>query len=187
MAETLNFTLSAQDKTQAAFNSVNKSMAGLNKAAVSLKAAFATIATAATLSSLMTGLQGAVDRASKFVETAQKIGTTTEFLSGVSYAAKLAGVEFEQLEKGLIKLSRAMDSASSDAKSGIAFDFKRLGITFRETNGDLKSTETVFMEIADRIAGYSDGMRKAAVAQAIFGKSGADLIPLLNQGSDGIS
>lgn len=186
MAETLNFTLSAQDKTQAAFNSVNKSMAGLNKAAVSLKAAFATIATAATLSSLMTGLQGAVDRASKFVETAQKIGTTTEFLSGVGYAAKLAGVEFDQLEKGLIKLSRAMDSASSDAKSGIAFDFKRLGITFREANGDLKSTETVFMEIADRIAGYSDGMRKAAVAQAIFGKSGADLIPLLNQGSDGI-
>lgn len=186
MAETLNFTLSAQDKTQAAFNSVNRSLSTLNKAAISLKGAFAGLATAAVFAGFAQGLQNAIDRASKFVETAQKIGASVEFISSMSYAAKLAGVEFESLEKGLIKLSRAADSASSDMKSGLAYDFKRLGISLTESNGQIKTTEQLFLDVADRIAGFDDGMRKAAVAQAVFGKAGADLIPLLNQGSEGI-
>ena len=186
MAETLNFTLSAQDKTQAAFNSVNKSMNGLNGSVTKLKSALALVATAATFSGITKGLQGAVERASKLEEAMQKTGASAEFLSSISYAAKLASVEFDQLENGLIKLSKAMDEASSDVKSGISYDFKRLGITVRDSNGDLKSTEEIFMQIADTVSQVPDGMRKAAVAQKIFGKSGADLIPLLNEGRAGL-
>jgi hypothetical protein len=186
MAEQLNFTLTAQDRTQAAFNAVNKSMNGLNNSVNRLKSAFAIIATAATFSGVTKGLQGAVERASKLEEAMQKTGASAEFLSSISYAAKLASVEFDQLENGLIKLAKAMDAASSDTKSGIAYDFKRLGISVRESNGDLKSTEEIFMQIADRVSEVPDGMRKAAIAQAIFGKSGADLIPLLNEGRAGL-
>jgi hypothetical protein len=186
MAETLNFTLSAQDKTQAAFNSVNRSLSTLNKASISLKSAFAGIATASVFAGFVQGIQGAIDRASKFAETAQKIGASVEFLSAMSFAAKMSGVEFESLEKGMIKLSRAMDEVSSNAKSNIAYDFKRIGVSLTDANGQLKTTENLFLEIADKISGFDDGMRKAAVAQAIFGREGADLIPLLNEGADGI-
>ncbi|MBE2260636.1 MAG: phage tail tape measure protein, partial [Rhodobacteraceae bacterium] len=44
----------------------------------------------------------------------------------------------------------------------------------------------VLNDIADRFAGYEDSAAKAALAQAIFGRSGADLIPLLNAGSQGL-
>ena len=186
MAETLNFTLTAQDKTQAAFNAVSKSMMGLNNAALKLKSALAIIGVGSVFASIGNSIKGAVDRASQLEEAMQKTGASSEFLTTMMYAAKLSGVEFESLEKGLTKLSKSMDAASSDAKSGIAYDFKRLGINARESNGDLRSTEEVFKDLADRFAEIPDGARKAALAQAVFGKAGADLIPILNEGRKGI-
>jgi hypothetical protein len=41
-------------------------------------------------------------------------------------------------------------------------------------------------QIADRFADMPDGAKKAEVAVALFGKAGADLIPLLNEGSAGL-
>ena len=44
----------------------------------------------------------------------------------------------------------------------------------------------MFADIADKFASYEDSAGKAALAQALFGRSGADLIPLLNSGSQGL-
>ena len=185
-SEQLKIELTAIDKTMAAFNSVNNSLTRLSNFTAKARAALATIGVAFAASQFANGIKNAADRAENFANAAQKIGSSVEFISGISFAAKLANVEFESLEKGLIKFSRAVDEASSNAKSGLAYDFKRIGVDLRDTNGQLKPTSDLFLEIADRISSYGDGARKAAVAQAIFGKSGADLIPLLNLGSQGI-
>ena len=185
-SEQLKIELTAIDKTMAAFNSVNNSLTRLSNFTAKARSALATIGVAFAASQFANGIKNAADRAENFANAAQKIGSSIEFISGISFAAKLANVEFESLEKGLIKFSRAVDEASSNAKSGLAYDFKRIGVDLRDTNGQLKPTSDLFLEIADRISSYGDGARKAAVAQAIFGKSGADLIPLLNLGSQGI-
>jgi len=185
-SEQLKIELTAVDKTMAAFNSINNSLSRMNAFVGKARLALGTIGVAFAAGQFIQGIKNATDRAENFANAAQKIGTSTEFISGISYAAKLANVEFESLEKGLIKFSRAVDEASSNAKSGIAFDFKRIGVDLRDTNGQLKPTSDLFLEVADRISSYGDGARKAAVAQAIFGKSGADLIPILNLGSQGI-
>lgn len=42
------------------------------------------------------------------------------------------------------------------------------------------------VEIADRMATMDDGAQKTAIAMALFGRSGVDLIPMLNEGGDAI-
>ena len=65
-------------------------------------------------------------------------------------------------------------------------NFADLGIEVRNTDGTLKASDQLFKEVADSISKLPDGLEKAGLAQKVFGKSGAELIPLLNEGSAGI-
>jgi hypothetical protein len=61
-----------------------------------------------------------------------------------------------------------------------------MGIQTKSTDGTLRSTRQVLGDVADKFAEYEDGAAKTALAVQIFGKSGADLIPLLNGGSEAL-
>lgn len=62
-----------------------------------------------------------------------------------------------------------------------------MGIKVQDANGNLKSSDQLLKEVAGKFAGYQDGAAKAALAQELFGRSGAELMPLLNAGAEGIS
>jgi hypothetical protein len=64
--------------------------------------------------------------------------------------------------------------------------FTALGISVTDAQGNLRGTEEVLLDVAERFAGMEDGAGKTALAMAMFGRSGADLIPMLNAGRDGI-
>ena len=115
----------------------------------------------------------------------QKTGIGVEELSKLQYAAKLSNISTDQLQTGLVKLSKGMiDTAndSGEARNALA----AMGISIKNGDGTIKDSSIVLSEIADKFAGYQDGATKAALATKLFGKSGAELIPLLNGGSDGI-
>ena len=117
---------------------------------------------------------------------AQGIGTTTESLSALSYAAELSGISQEELGSSLAKLAKnTSEAASGTAQQADAF--AAIGLAAKNADGSLKNTDVLLGEIADKFAGYADGAAKTALAQEFFGKSGAKLIPLLNAGSAGIS
>ncbi len=61
-----------------------------------------------------------------------------------------------------------------------------LGVSVKDTNGRLRSSEDVIFDVADQFAAMPNGVAKTALAIKLFGKSGADLIPLLNGGSAGL-
>ena len=64
--------------------------------------------------------------------------------------------------------------------------FKFLGISAVDMQGNLRSTDSVLFELADKFKAMPDGTKKTALAMDILGKSGKDLIPLLNAGSEGL-
>jgi hypothetical protein len=64
--------------------------------------------------------------------------------------------------------------------------FAALGITFRESNGDLRATDQVLLDLATRFQAMPDGPEKSALAVKLFGKAGTDMIPFLNRGAEGI-
>jgi len=130
-------------------------------------------------------VKASIDSMDKMSKLAQQTGTTTETLSALSYAAKLSGVSTNALGSAIVKLSKNM----SDATQGVGEagkGFKALGISVTDSSGALKSSDVIISELAAKFATFKDGAEKTALAINIFGKSGAELIPLLNSGADGI-
>lgn len=131
-------------------------------------------------------LKGAIDRADELSKAASKIGVDIEALSGLTFAAELADVSLEQLQGGLTRLIRAQESAAS-GQGDLASLFNTLGISATDASGKLRAADEVLLELADVFQALPDGAEKTALAVDLFGRSGAQLIPLLNAGSAGIS
>jgi len=131
-------------------------------------------------------VKGAIDSADSFGKLADQTGIAANSLQAYTNAGKLAGVGQETIDKGLRRLAQSM----READQGVATysdSYKALGISVRDSDGNLKSSETVLGEIADRFADLPDGATKAAISMEIFGRSGASLINLLNGGSAALS
>jgi hypothetical protein len=142
----------------------------------------ALLAGAGSLGALVKSQIDAADAAGKM---AQKFGLSVESFSGLKYAAEISDVSVEQLGTGLRQLAKNM--ADTQAGTGEAREaFKALGISVVDSAGRLKNTDEQLLEIAESFAGMEDGAGKTALAMRIFGKSGAELIPFLNEGSAGI-
>lgn len=130
-------------------------------------------------------VKSAIDGADAMSKLAQQTGTTVEELSALSYAAKLSDVSNEELGAALVKLTKNM-SDTANGSGEAAKGFEALGISVKNADGTLKSSDKVLVEIAEKFAGFKDGAEKTALAVALFGKAGARLIPLLNSGAAGI-
>ena len=127
-------------------------------------------------------VKGAIERADSFGKLSEQTGIAANSLQAYVNAGKLAGIGQETIDKGLRRLAQSM----READQGVATysdSFNALGLSVRDSEGNLKSSETVLGEIADRFADLPDGATKAAISMEIFGRSGASLINLLNGGS----
>lgn len=131
-------------------------------------------------------IKQSIDAADAAAETAQAIGISIEAYQSLSYAASTAGVEQESLTGALTKFNKTISQAAAGGKKQAAA-FADIGVSVRDANGNLKDADKVLLEVADKFQGYEDGANKAALAQDLFGKSGAKLIPLLNSGKEGIT
>ena len=130
-------------------------------------------------------IKGAVDQADAFGKLSRQTGIAADTLQSYVNAGKLAGVEQTAIDKGLARLA----SSIREADQGVATyldSFKALGISVRDTQGDLKSTEQIFGEISDRFKDMPAGTTKAALAMELFSRQGRKLIPLLDEGSDAL-
>lgn len=185
MANEAKIVLSAVDQTKAAIDSAKKNLTGLGDQAAALSTKFGTIGTAIAAAFAGASLKGAIDTLDKLDDMAEKTGIATDALSALRYAGEVNSVSFESLAVGIKKLSKNMAEAAGGSKDAAA-TYAAMGIEVKDSNGKLKSSDEVLGLIADRFKNYEDGAAKAALAQQIFGKSGADMIPLLNLGAEGI-
>jgi hypothetical protein len=127
----------------------------------------------------------ALNFADEVGKSAQKAGVSTEDFSALAYAAKLSDVSMEQLTTGFQQLSKSMIASQDDTtKQAKAFEY--LGVKTKDAQGNLKDSNTVFKEVSEAISKLPDGASKSAVAMDVFGKAGAQLIPLLNSGAAGL-
>src|SRR6185369_5272608 len=155
----------------------------LNNLALGVTAAAGIFAAAG--GSLVAFASQAAQRANEFLVMGQKIGESTENVSRLQFAAEQADVPLESFSQGLKFIQR--NAADAATGSGQAVDaFKTLGIDVKDANGNVKPASDLLGEVADRFVTLKDGSQKTALAIQLFGRAGADMIPLLNQGSQGI-
>lgn len=141
---------------------------------------------AAALGGVALAVKNTADQADALGKLAQKTGSTTEELSKLQYAASLSDVTNEKLSSGLRVLSKNMtETAAGTGEAKAAFE--ALGLTQRIQNGEFASSADLLTAVAQKFSEMEDGAGKTALALKIFGDAGADLIPLLNAGADGLA
>jgi len=118
------------------------------------------------------------DTAVALGKLSQITGIATQHLSVYYKAAKDVGVAHEAVDKGLAKLSRSFVQLQA-GNGGAAAGFRLLHLTVKDFIG-LSPDEKV-RKVTDAFAVMKDSPEKAAAAIALFGKAGAQLIPVLNQ------
>ena len=117
------------------------------------------------------------DAGSELADTSARTGLAVENLSALSFAAQQTGSSLGALEKGFTKAQRAIIEAAAGSKKANE-GFAALGLSAKRL---VKLTpDEQFAAIAASIRGIEDPTARAAAAVQVFGKSGAELIPLID-------
>lgn len=143
------------------------------------------VAVAGSTAALALLTKQAINTADQMAKMAQKVGVSVEALSTLKYAADQSGVSVETLQSSLVRLTKNASDAAKGTGDAIQ-GFNALGISVAAADGKLKSSDALLVEIAEKFASFEDGANKTALAVNLFGKSGAELIPMLNAGASGI-
>ena len=150
------------------------------------KAAFS-LGGAISAAGLVAYTKSIIDAADALNEMSERTGISVENLGRLQYAAKLSGVESEQLGKSLQALSGEIVAAAGGSESAIA-KFKRLGVSVLDTTTkQIRPANAVLLDLADAFALLTEGTERSARAAELFGaKLGGVMGPFLAQGRAGI-
>lgn len=179
--------ISASDQTAAAFQSALsnfKKVEGASEAlSGKLKGLLGGLAAGVSIVALKGMFDQVISGAAAMDDLAEKTGASVENLSKLSPVAKLAGIDMASVGNALAALSKRLmgvgDEGEGAAGKGAAKQLAELGLSARTAAGDLKDPAELMVEIAGKLDQYRDGMGKTQVAQNLFGKSGAELLPFL--------
>lgn len=151
-----------------------------------MKAGSVMVGVGAAVSSAMFGIAKSTANYGDAVwKTSQKVGMGVEDLQRIAYAAKYSDVEMSELTAGMTKFNKKIVEAASGSKTAGQM-FNDLGIKLHDANGNLRKPNEIFEDLSNLFHNIEDGPAKTAAAMEAFGKSGANLIPLLNLGKDGL-
>lgn len=166
-----------QDMTQAK-GLVGNATADMQRMANTVKTALGAIGVGLSVGAFTAWIKSAIDAADTTSKMAQKIGVSTKEVAGLQLAFKLAGVEGNAMQTAMVTMAKRIEEGDTV--------FKRLGVSVRNADGSMKGSRQVLYDLADAFRGLPEGVQKTALATQVFGKAGADLIPLLNGGSEGL-
>ncbi|MGR9252747.1 hypothetical protein [Rhizobium leguminosarum] len=141
-----------------------------------------TTAAAAGLANLAKSGADAADAAGK---AAQAAGLQIDAYGRLAFAAEQNDVAAEAFGAAMSKLNKAIGEAATGGKEAAA-KFSALGVSIKDTHGRLRPTEDIVRDLAGAFAKLPDGAKKSALAINLFGKSGASLLPFLNEGKQGL-
>lgn len=120
-----------------------------------------------------------VELAGQVRKLSVQLGISTEDASKLRFAGEKLGVTTDKMAIGFGVFEKHL------VDGGTAF--AKYGITLTNTDGTQKSFNDVLGEAADRYKQLGPGIEGTAFAMDLFGRSGKDIIPILNQGSAGLA
>jgi phage-related protein len=113
-------------------------------------------------------------------------GGSMEQVSGLRGAMQLAGVNADDTTAAFTRFQKQLGNTIGDA-GATAEMTKKLGVSFTDATGAIKPMSEILPGLADKFKDMPNGAEKTALATDLFGRSGAQLIPILNKGSDGMA
>ncbi len=117
--------------------------------------------------------------------TSQQLGVSTEKVGELNAAAKFSDTSLEGMRNSMARFDLISQEAVKGTGNGAAA-FQTLGIHIRDANGKIKDSQELLVEISEKFKNTADDTNKTALAMALFGRQGKDLIPILNLGRSGL-
>jgi len=113
-----------------------------------------------------------------------RMGLSADHVSALGFAAEQSGSNIEAVEAGFRGMARTLYNAEQGLTTATDA-LTSLGLSVE----DFHSLDPIgqFRLLAERISQIEDPTEKAAIAMRVFGRSGQQLIPLLNEGASGIA
>ncbi|HCE42296.1 MAG TPA: hypothetical protein DET40_01955 [Lentisphaeria bacterium] len=116
--------------------------------------------------------KSAIDAADAVADGSAKLAISAESYQKLKYAAEQSGSSMESVQTAFKKMSSVISDAFAGNETAIG-TLNKLGVSLQDLQG--KSPDEQFAVMADALNDVSNATDKAAYAQDIFGKSGADL------------
>jgi phage-related protein len=135
---------------------------------------------ASAIQSAFLGVAGAADNAG---ESAQKLGVSAEFLTGMGRAAADAGASMGGFEDALKFVNKNAAEAAGGSKEATAA-FASIGVSVTNASGQLKGTEQLYQEVAAGINSLPDAATRTQAAMQLMGRSGTDMLAALGSMSE---
>jgi hypothetical protein len=142
-----------------------------------LRGVFAAVVAAITTGAAAKALVDFADRGDDISDVSKRIGMSAESLQEFRYAANMADLTADDLTSVLQKMNNSM----GQLRTGTGSLYTYLKATNPQLALQLKNTrnsETAFTLLMNAIAAEGDVAKRAALAQAAFGRSGQELIDM---------
>jgi len=182
--------IKAEDKTKAAFRAVSQRTAKLNQSFQGLSASLGGLKTALVgmlgIGALGSFSKDLVQLGDRLQKISIQTGLAVEEIEILQFAASQAGVGTDQFNASIQKFSKNIGEAELGAKLQ-ADAFKRLGVSIYGKDEKIKATSELFVEVAESLSKIESPATKAKAASDLFGRTGVELLALLNLGAEGIS
>lgn len=170
-AKTKGSTAGMQKGFKGFADSVRKSFSGAQLAMVGLGA----VAAIAIVKSI-----GVTQQWASEVRSLQRVtGQTAEQASALASAGEQLGIDVGKLNIGFGLLSKNIVNGAKN--------LEKYGVITKDTTGAMLPFDAILANVSDKFLSLPAGPEQAAFAMNVFGRSGKNLIPILQKGSAGLA
>lgn len=166
-----------------ALNSLN----GISAGTAAVVGGFAAVAAAIVKAEkkLMSITKESAAYAKEIKTLASVTGQSTEQIQEFQYASDMIGVSYDRVKDSLKEITNKMQEAQNGSED-TAGAFKTLGVEIENTDGSLRSADSVFYDVIDSLGNMHNQAQRDALAMDLMSESAQELNPLIEVGSEGL-
>jgi len=197
----LKAVLSAKDNMSPALKAVSRSARSTRKYLTDISRSAGNLAdnvglplgliagglSALTFAGLKQTIQGFSELAGAVNDGARAMQVSRAQYQMFKYIGEQSNVPIEALSSSVGRLNKGIGMAAAGKNKELASLLNKAGIAMRGANGEIRSGVDLLPEVADLLQRNTNEAVRARIGNALFGKSWAELMPLLGDGSDGLT
>lgn len=167
-----------QGNTDKLRDKMSKLTGGLKKVGGALTAVGATVGVVG--GAILRGANQVAEMGDRIDKMSQKIGMSRKSFQEWDYIMSQNGGNVETLQMGFKTLVTQIEGVQKGSKDSIKA-FSDLGVQVKDNNGKFRSADDIFNDTVRSLQKIENPTQKMILANRLFGRSAAELRPLLNQ------
>ncbi len=177
------FTRMGLKVDESSFRRGDRALAGVKRAAFAAASAIGVTLGARAFGQMISGTVAAGDRLDKFTAATGIAASTVQELA---HAAELNGVAASTMESALQRATRRLAQAS-EGHGAAKRVVEQYGISLRDSSGRLRDQEDLLEDVSRAMRGAESQAERLAIANAVFGREGENVVRVFQQGADALA